>query len=103
MVARFRVETANWLGEPRLTELVGVLREVSPLFRRLWDEHHVTTGSTRRYTARHPERGVVDMQAVVLQEAHGSLNITYFLPADESALAADEDGWTAPARLVTSC
>lgn len=103
MVARFRVESASWLGEPRLTELVGALYEVSPIFRRLWDEHHVTTGSTRRYTARHPERGVVEMQAVVLQEAHGSLNITYFLPADESAPTAHERGWTAPGgRLVGS-
>lgn len=76
---------------------------MSPLFRRLWEEHHVTTGSTRRYTARHPKRGVVEMQAVVLQEAHGSLNITYFLPTDESRPTADERGWTAPAaRLVTS-
>lgn len=101
MVARFRVESASWLGEPRLTELVGALYEVSPIFRRLWDEHHVTTGSTRRYTARHPERGIVEMQAVVLQEAHGSLNITYFLPVDESAPTADERGWTAPMpRLV---
>lgn len=103
VVARFRVETANWLGEPRLTELVTALREVSPFFRRLWDEHHVTTGSTRRYTARHPERGIVEMQAVVLQEAHGSLNITYFLPVDESAPTADERGWTTRAAgLVRS-
>lgn len=103
MVARFRVETANWLGEPRLTELVGALREASPIFRRLWDEHHVTTGSIRRYTARHPKRGIVEMQAVVLQEAHGSLSVTYFLPVDESASTADERRWTAATpRLVGS-
>lgn len=100
VVARFRVETANWLGQPRLTELVTALREVSPLFRRLWDEHHVTTGSTRRYTARHPEYGIVEMQAVVLQEAHGSLNITYFLPVDESIPSAR--GWTSSAAPLVS-
>jgi transcriptional regulator with XRE-family HTH domain len=65
-VARFRTQSGEFLGDSRLTALIGYLRECSPVFADLWDQHRISDGSNITQVVRHPELGQVPLTQVGL-------------------------------------
>ncbi|MER6683325.1 MULTISPECIES: helix-turn-helix domain-containing protein [Streptomyces] len=65
-VARFRTQSGEFLGDPRLASLVGRLRERSPFFADLWDQHRISDGSGITQVVRHPGLGQVSLDQVCL-------------------------------------
>ncbi|GAB2715096.1 helix-turn-helix transcriptional regulator [Streptomyces bullii] len=102
-VARFRSQSGEFLGDPRLAALVGYLRECSPVFADLWERHRISDGSSTSQVLRHPELGQVaftqvgldlavrpGMQLVLLSPQSGGTadRIAHWAREAEPALAA---------------
>ena len=68
-VARFRTQSGEFLGDPRLAAVVGYLCESSPAFAGLWAQHHISDGSCREQVLRNPELGQVSLTQVGLDLA----------------------------------
>lgn len=58
-VARFRAQSGEFLGDPRLAALIGHLREGSQVFAELWDRHQISDGSSSEQVLCHPGLGRV--------------------------------------------
>ena len=66
-VARWRGESAKWLGDDCVARRVGEISRVSPLFASWWDEHNVQENRTRIRRFRHPTLGVQTLRIVPVQ------------------------------------
>ena len=56
-VAKFRADSAKYLGDPSFEELIHSLRQSSPEFCKAWKRHEVATAGAGRKEIRHPELG----------------------------------------------
>lgn len=65
-VARFRAQTADLLGDPRLNGLIARLRDTSPEFAKLWDRHHVSDEPGTVQVLCHPELGRMSLTRLSL-------------------------------------
>lgn len=65
-VARFRAQSGEFLGDPRLAAQIGYLCEYSPAFTALWAQHQIGDGSSYDQVLRHPTLGQVSLTQVGL-------------------------------------
>jgi transcriptional regulator with XRE-family HTH domain len=68
-VARFRAQSAELLGDPRLDSLIAELGDKSPAFAKLWDEHHVNDEPHTTQILNHPQLGPLSMTRLALDVA----------------------------------
>jgi transcriptional regulator with XRE-family HTH domain len=59
LVAKFRADSARYLGDPQFEQLIAALRQSSPEFCRAWKRHEVARGGEGRKELRHPEAGTL--------------------------------------------
>jgi transcriptional regulator with XRE-family HTH domain len=93
LVGRFRASMAAHAAEPGWKSLVRRLRQESPDFERLWNQHEVRAPEnfTKHYV--HPEVGVLTLDYTQLWFSERSeLKFTTYTPVDE-------DSWTKVRRL----
>jgi transcriptional regulator with XRE-family HTH domain len=64
---QFRHFNSARLGEPTIAALVDEMRRSSPDFARLWDEGGVAPPAMRQKLLRHPTRGMLSFEFVVLR------------------------------------
>ncbi len=67
IVARFRSESARYIGDPDFDELISALQERSPEFREWWDLHEVATSGVGRKVLRHPTAGKLVFEHAVFR------------------------------------
>lgn len=79
LVAKFRADSARYLGDPEFEELIGALRHSSPEFCRAWKRHEVSGGGEGRKEVRHPVEGLLVFEHAVLkpQEAPDQRLVLY--------------------------
>jgi hypothetical protein len=89
VVARFRGNMADHVGEPAWMALVQELSEVSPRFAELWERHDVATGTSRVKRYLHPKVGLIRLvsTALTLSERPG-VRVVAGTPADEQSRTA---------------
>jgi hypothetical protein len=89
VVARFRANMADHVGEPAWNELVRELSSVSPTFAEIWERHDVagTTSHVKQFL--HPELGLVRFltTSLMLSDRPG-VRLVASTPADEQARLA---------------
>jgi transcriptional regulator with XRE-family HTH domain len=85
MVAKFRVDSAQHLGDPSFQELEHALRKSSPEFCRAWKRHEVAVHGGGRKLINHPVAGqlVFDHAALNPQEAPDQRLILYTPVAED--------------------
>lgn len=69
VVAKFRVASAEHLGDPSFEELIDALRQASPDFRRAWKRHEVAQQGSGRKELRHPIVGSLRFEHAVFHPA----------------------------------
>jgi transcriptional regulator with XRE-family HTH domain len=69
LVAKFRADSARYLGAPELEELIHALRRSSPEFCRAWKRHEVARGGEGRKELRHPRGGTLVFSHAVFNPA----------------------------------
>ncbi|MEV6767719.1 helix-turn-helix transcriptional regulator [Nocardia sp. NPDC051030] len=79
-VADLRATAARRAGDADVTELVARLREASPEFQRLWDEHEVGTGDGHTKHMIHPEVGVLDLVCEPLFTPSATRQVLVYYP-----------------------
>jgi transcriptional regulator with XRE-family HTH domain len=91
LVASLRDAVGRFPADQHLTELIAALREASPRFVELWDQHPVARQPSRTKTFRHPQVGEITVDCDVLSVEGSDLHvIVYTAPpgsADAHALA----------------
>lgn len=100
LVARFRADSAPYIGEPWCAALVEELSTRSPEFHRLWMRHDVKGRSDGLKDFQHPRAGRMMLQHLVLRlpDAPGLSVVVYTAlpdldtPAKLRALLQDTDG-----------
>jgi transcriptional regulator with XRE-family HTH domain len=69
LVAKFRADSARYLGDPEFEELIHALRQSSPDFCRAWKRHEVSRGGEGRKELRHPHAGMLAFSHAVFNPA----------------------------------
>ncbi len=69
LVAKFRADSARYLGDPQFERLIHALRQSSPEFCRAWKRHEVARGGEGRKELRHPEVGALAFSHAVFHPA----------------------------------
>ena len=69
LVAKFRADSARYLGDPEFEGLIHALRESSPEFCRAWKRHEVSRGGEGRKELRHPRAGMLVFAHAVFHPA----------------------------------
>ncbi len=67
LAAKFRADTARYLGDPEFEELIGALRHSSPEFCRAWKRHEVSGGGEGRKEVHHPVEGLMVFEHAVFR------------------------------------
>jgi transcriptional regulator with XRE-family HTH domain len=67
MLARFRVSTERYIGEPWLKDLVAELEQASPHFRAWWPQHALQGTHTEQKELHHPLVGRLVLQPTTFQ------------------------------------
>ncbi len=95
LVAKFRADSARYLGDPEFEELIHTLRHSSPEFCRAWKLHEVSGGGEGRKEIIHPVEGRMVFEHAVLrpQEAPEQRLVLY-------SPRAEDDTRTKLARLM---
>jgi transcriptional regulator with XRE-family HTH domain len=92
VVARFRANMAEHIGEPAWVELVDELCAVSPAFVELWERHDVAAGNSRVKRYLHPKVGSIRLVTTGLHLSdRPGVRLIVGTPADDEsgvALAA---------------
>jgi transcriptional regulator with XRE-family HTH domain len=69
LVAKFRADSARYLGDPEFEELIQALRKSSPEFCRAWKRHEVARGGEGRKELHHPLAGLLAFSHAVFNPA----------------------------------
>jgi transcriptional regulator with XRE-family HTH domain len=69
LVAKFRADSARYLGDPEFEELIHALRQSSPDFCLAWKRHEVSRGGEGRKELRHPDAGMLAFSHAVFNPA----------------------------------
>ncbi len=67
LVAKFRADSARYLGDPEFEELIHALRHSSPEFCRAWKLHEVSGGGEGRKEVHHPVEGLMVFEHAVFR------------------------------------
>ncbi len=70
LVAKFRADSARYLGDPSFEELIGALRHSSPEFCRAWKRHEVSGGGEGRKEVHHPIEGLMVFEHAGFRPQH---------------------------------
>lgn len=88
VLSQFRAAAGRHPGDPRFTELVEALSEVSPQFRDWWAEHPVRYFRPAVIAVRHPEAGLIQLEMFQLRLVdQPGLIMVVQVPASETYLA----------------
>ena len=68
-VAKFRADSARYLGDPAFEELISSLRHSSPEFCKAWKRHEVARSGEGRKVLRHPTAGTLVFEHAVFNPA----------------------------------
>ena len=87
LISQFRAAAGRRPGDPRFTELVAALTEVSPQFRAWWDEYPVQYFRPASVRIAHPRAGriTLEMFQLRLEDDPGHLMVVQ-VPADPESL-----------------
>jgi transcriptional regulator with XRE-family HTH domain len=89
LVAQYRANMADHVGEPAWRCLVNRLHEVSPEFARLWSHHEVAAPENFVKHMKHPELGVLNVRLTNLWVApRVGLRLVTYSPEDEETSGA---------------
>jgi transcriptional regulator with XRE-family HTH domain len=69
MVAKFRADSARYLGDPDFEELIGALQSASPEFGKAWKRHEVARPGEGRKVVNHPVEGLMSFEHAVFNPA----------------------------------
>ncbi|HEY2436174.1 MAG TPA: helix-turn-helix transcriptional regulator, partial [Solirubrobacteraceae bacterium] len=84
LVAKFRADSAEHIGDPAFEQLIRVLRESSPEFCREWKRHEVSRAGVGRREINHPEAGrLVFEHAVFRPEDAPDHRVVLYVPIGE--------------------
>ncbi len=67
LVAKFRADSARYLGDPEFEELIHALRQSSPEFCRAWKLHEVSSAGEGRKEVHHPVEGLMVFEHAVFR------------------------------------
>ena len=85
MVAKFRADSARYLGDPSFEELIGALRHSSPEFCRAWKRHEVSGGGEGRKEVHHPIEGLMVFEHAGFRPQHAlDQRLVLYSPRQES-------------------
>jgi transcriptional regulator with XRE-family HTH domain len=91
LVGQLRNHIARFPHDPRGPALVTQLRELSPEFRRMWDDHVVNRFHTSTVVLHHPQVGRLELNFIKLTTADDeSQQLVVYLPADAASESALE-------------
>jgi transcriptional regulator with XRE-family HTH domain len=68
-VAKFRADSARYLGDPAFEELIASLRHSSPEFCKAWKRHEVARSGEGRKVLHHPSAGTLVFEHAVFNPA----------------------------------
>lgn len=86
VVAKFRVDYSQHLGDPDFEELIGDLEEHSDTFRRLWSNPEVVGRSEA--IVRHPQLGGITLEHTsYVPEGNPDLEVVIYTPYDDESVA----------------
>lgn len=86
VLAKFRVDYSQYMGDPAFEALIAELEEHSETFRRLWKSSEVVGRSEA--IVRHPQLGGVTLEHTsYVPEGSPSLRLVIFAPYDEESVA----------------
>lgn len=81
LVAQLRTQSAQYPDDQILVELATTLRQQSPEFAALWDEHHVESDSSGTKAIQHPDVGLLVLDATLLTlPEHPDLSVVLYTP-----------------------
>jgi transcriptional regulator with XRE-family HTH domain len=84
LVAKFRADTARYLGDPDFEELIHALRQSSPEFCNAWARHEVAGTGEGRKTLNHPVAGTMVFEHAVFHPMeHPSQRLILYTPLNE--------------------
>ena len=69
MVAKFRADSAQHIGDPSFDELIESLRQASPEFCKAWKRHEVARSGEGRKVLEHPVAGTLTFEHAVFNPA----------------------------------
>ncbi len=69
LVAKFRADTARYLGDPSFEQLIHALRQSSPEFCKEWKRHEVAGAGPSRKEIHHPDEGLLVFEHAVFNPA----------------------------------
>jgi MmyB-like transcription regulator ligand binding domain len=69
LVAKFRADSARYIGDPAFEELIHALRQSSPEFCREWKRHEGASGGVGRKEIHHPVVGSMVFEHAVFNPA----------------------------------
>jgi transcriptional regulator with XRE-family HTH domain len=88
MVAGFRAAMAEHVAEPAWKNLVKRLRQESPVFERLWNQHDVSSARIMTKRFLHPDVGLLRFDFTYLFFGrHSETSMATYTPADEETAA----------------
>lgn len=89
VIAKFRVDYSQFMGDPEFDELIADLEQNSETFRRLWKSSEVVGRSEA--IVRHPQLGGVTLEHTsYVPEGSPELRLVVFVPCDEESAAKIE-------------
>jgi transcriptional regulator with XRE-family HTH domain len=95
MVARFRADVAEHIGDPAFDELIAALHEASPEFSKWWKRHEVAVSGAGRKTIKHPVEGLLAFEHAIFRPAD--------TPEQRVALFSPLPDHDTPAKLARLC
>jgi transcriptional regulator with XRE-family HTH domain len=85
LVAKFRADSARYLGDPEFEELISALRHSSPEFCRAWKRHEVSGGGEGRKEVHHPVEGLMVFEHAVFRPQQAlDQRLVLYSPRQES-------------------
>jgi transcriptional regulator with XRE-family HTH domain len=108
IVAKLKMDYSQAGGEADFEGLIQDLRELSPLFRTLWDRPEITARSEGVHRVRHPKLGDIHLEHTSYQvEGARTLRALIYAPENEAsahkiaAIALEVHGFQAPEKLAS--
>jgi transcriptional regulator with XRE-family HTH domain len=87
--AKFRADSARYIGDPSFEELIQSLRQASPEFCKVWKRHEVARSGEGRKELRHPVAGTLVFEHAVFNPAEApEQRLILYTPASEEETSA---------------
>ncbi len=67
MLARFRAESAKYIGDPAFEQLIDALNDMSREFREWWQRHEVAASGEGRKILNHPQAGTLVFEHAIFR------------------------------------